>query len=78
MPATVTRSRNRQEIADQYKWNLADIFPGWPEWETAYQKLEAGIDRYAALKGTLAEGPHRLLEAYTLSDELGEVAYRVW
>ena len=78
MPATATRSRNRPEIADKYKWNLADIFPGWPEWEAAYQKLEAGIERYAALKGTLAEGPHRLLDAYKLSDELGEVAYRVW
>ena len=78
MPATATRSRNRLEIADKYKWNLADIFPGWPEWEEAYRKLEAGIDRYTALKGTLAEGPHRLLEAYKLSDELGEVAYRVW
>ena len=78
MPATATRSRNRPEIADKYKWNLADIFPGWPEWEAAYQKLEAGIERYSALKGTLHEGPHRLLEAYKLSDELGEVAYRVW
>jgi oligoendopeptidase F len=78
MPATATRSRNRLEIADKYKWNLADIFPGWPEWEEAYRKLETGIDRYTALKGTLAEGPHRLLEAYKLSDELGEVAYRVW
>ena len=53
MPATATRSRNRQEIADKYKWNLADIFPGWPEWEAAYQNLEAGIERYSALKGTL-------------------------
>lgn len=76
--AAPTRSRNRQEIPEQYKWNLADIFPNWNEWGAGYRKLEAGIERYGALKGTLAEGAHRLLEAFQLSDELGQLAYRVW
>jgi oligoendopeptidase F len=76
--AVPTRSRNRQEIAEQYKWNLADIFPSWDEWGEGYRKLEAGIERYAALKGRLAEGPERLLQAFALSDELGQLAYRVW
>lgn len=78
MTVDVVRSRNREEIAEQYKWNLADIFPDWNSWEAGYRTLEAGIERYAALKGTLAAGPERLLEAYRLSDELGQLAYRVW
>ena len=44
----------------------------------AYDRLEKGIERYAALKGTLAQGPERLLEAFRLSEELGQLAYRVW
>ncbi len=72
------RSRKRQEIPDRYKWNLGDIFPTWDAWEAAYKKLDAGIDRYAALKGTIAEGPDRLLEAFKLSEDLGQLAYRVW
>jgi oligoendopeptidase F len=76
--AAPTRSRNRQEIAEQYKWNLADIFPSWDDWSEGFKKLEAGIERYAALKGKLAEGPERLLQAFQLSDELGQLAYRVW
>jgi oligoendopeptidase F len=76
--AAETRSRNRQDIAEQYKWNLADIFPSWEAWNEGYRTLETGIDRYAALKGTLAAGPDRLLEAYRISDELGQLAYRVW
>jgi len=40
--------------------------------------LETGIDQYAALKGTLVEGPERLLEAFRLSERLGQLAYRVW
>ena len=78
MPVETARSRNRTEIAQQYKWNLNDIFPNWERWEEGYKTLEAGIDRYAALKGTLASGPSRLLEAYQISDELGQLAYRVW
>ncbi|HXW04170.1 MAG TPA: oligoendopeptidase F [Vicinamibacterales bacterium] len=76
-PPTV-RSRRREEIPDRFKWNLADIFASWGDWDAAYKTLDAGIDRYAALKGTLASGPARLLETFRLSEELGQLAYRVW
>jgi oligoendopeptidase F len=72
------RSRLRSEIPDRFKWSLADIFPSWDEWESGYKELEAGIARYAALKGTLAGGADRLLEAFRLSEEVGQLAYRVW
>jgi oligoendopeptidase F len=73
-----TRSRRREEIPERFKWNLHDIFPNWEEWDAAYKQLEAGIEKYAALKGTLASGPAKLLEAFRLSEELGQLAYRVW
>jgi oligoendopeptidase F len=73
-----TRSRRRDEIPERFKWNLTDIFPDWETWEEGYKRLEAGIERYAALKGTLASGPDKLLEAFRLSEELGQLAYRVW
>jgi oligoendopeptidase F len=72
------RSRKRNEIDDRFKWNLSDIFSTWDEWEARYRELDAGIDRYAALKGTLAQGPDRLLAAFQLSETLGQLAYRVW
>ncbi len=72
------RSRRREEIPERFKWNLADIFTAWADWDAAYRTIEAGIDRYAALKGTLASGPERLLEAFRLSEELEQLAYRVW
>jgi oligoendopeptidase F len=72
------RTRRRDEIPERFKWNLTDIFASWEEWDAAYARLEAGIDRYAALKGTLAGGPERLLDAFRLSEELGPLAYRVW
>ncbi len=72
------RTRRREEIEDRFKWNLADIFSSWEAWEAGYKQLDAGIERYAALKGTLAAGADRLLEAFTLSEDLGQLAYRVW
>src|SRR5215208_5853398 len=76
--AAPARTRNRLELADRFKWNLDDIFTNWDEWTAAYDTLEKGVERYAALKGTLAEGPERLLSAFKLSEELGQLAYRVW
>src|SRR4030095_5308923 len=72
------RSRNRAEIKDQYKWKLDDIYPDWSTWEKALAELEGRIGEYAALKGTLASGPDRLLKAYQLNDALGQLAYTVY
>src|SRR5262249_8130989 len=73
-----TRSRRREEIEDRFKWNLADIFSDWDAWAAAYATIEADIERYAALKGTLALGADSLLEAFRLSERLEQLAYRVW
>src|SRR5450759_906183 len=75
---STARSRNRAEIPDRFKWNVQDIFQSWEEWDAAYKQLEGGVDRYAVLKGTLAQGPGCLLNSFRLSEELGQLAYRVW
>jgi oligoendopeptidase F len=71
-------NRRRDEIPDRFKWNLSDIFPDWQAWESGYKELEGGIARYAALKGSLSGGADALLRAFRLSEELGQLAYRVW
>lgn len=72
------RTRRRDQVPERFKWNLADIFPDWTAWEAGYKQLESGIERYASLKGTLSRGPDALLGAFRLSEELGQLAYRVW
>jgi oligoendopeptidase F len=71
-------SRNRSEIAQEFIWNLNDIFPTWEAWDAARQRLESRIDEYAALKGTLKQGANRLLSAFHLNDALGKLAYTVY
>ena len=72
------RTPRRDDVPERFKWNLTDIFPDWTAWESGYKQLEGGIDRYASLKGTLSGGPDALLQAFRLSEELGQLAYKVW
>ena len=71
-------TRERGQIEERWKWNLADIFPGWDAWDEARASLAKGVDEYATLQGTLARGPDALLRAFQLSDSLGQIAYKVW
>ena len=71
-------TRDRAEIAEEFTWDLSQIFPDWNTWEEALRHLQEMMDSYARLKGTLAEGPQRILEASLLSDELGQLAYKVY
>jgi len=80
-PATTApgpQLRERAEIADRFKWNLTDIFADWTGWQSAYDELDTKIGAYAALQGTLEEGPDRLLAAMKLSDDIGQLTYKVW
>jgi len=71
-------ARNRADIPVEYTWNLADIYPNWETWEADRAQLEAKIEEYAALKGTLAQSPAQLLAAFRLGDALGQLAYTVY
>jgi len=70
--------RERTDIPDKYKWHLTHIFPDWSVWQSAYDELEKKIAAYAVLQGSLGKGPDRLLAAMKLSDDIGQLTYKVW
>jgi oligoendopeptidase F len=71
-------TRDRSEIPERSKWDLSHIYPNWNTWEAGLAGLQEMMDSYQKLKGTLSEGPARILEASLLSDGLGQLAYRVY
>jgi oligoendopeptidase F len=73
-----TELRDRQNIPDRFKWDLAHIFSDWTAWQVAYDQLESNIAEFAALQGTLAGGPNHLLTALRLRDDIGQLEYKVW
>jgi oligoendopeptidase F len=70
--------RERDQIAERFKWNLSNIFSGWDAWLAAYDDLDRQIAAFAALQGTLAQGSDQLLTALKLRDEIGQLEYKVW
>src|SRR2546423_3694411 len=76
--APAPQLRERAEIPERFKWNLAHIFADWSGWQRAYEELETKVAAFAALQGTLAQGANRLLAAYKLRDAIGQLSYKVW
>ncbi|RLE28977.1 MAG: oligoendopeptidase F [Acidobacteria bacterium] len=71
-------TRDRSEIPERFTWDLSHLYPDWEAWEKDLGNAEELMERYRAFEGTLADGPDRILEASRLSDELGQLAYRVY
>ncbi len=70
--------RAREEIAEEFTWNLSDIYASWSEWEAGLGEFEQRLTGYDDLRGTLAQGPERLLTVFHLEDALGQLSYKLW
>src|SRR5260370_35863954 len=62
----------RDDIAQEYKWELESIFPSDEDWENSYTTLQRRLPELEALKGTLAQNGQALLAVLQKRDELFE------
>ncbi len=69
-PASFSQLRDRAKIPDQYKWNLADIYPSDDAWQTAKEQAIAKIPPIEQFKGTLGTSAQKLLACLDLSSDL--------
>lgn len=80
--ATITSGQTyyekREDIPEQYKWNVSDIFKSWDEWNASVSDLEKKMDEIVALKGTLNKDADSFLKVFKLQDELGIIAGKVY
>lgn len=76
--AAKPETTKRSEIPDQYKWDFSPIYPNWEAWEAGMKEMEAKTDEFAALKGSLAQGPEAVLKAYQAFDRIGMLQYRIY
>jgi oligoendopeptidase F len=68
----------REMVPSRYKWDLSAICGSWDEWLASYRQLEAAVESFRQLQGTLAQGPDQLLSAFRAMDSVGALSYRVW
>ncbi len=71
-------TRDRAEIPAEYRWDFSPIYPDWAAWEAGMAQMEQQADAFAALKGTLSDGPQAVLKAYRAFDAIGQLQYRIY
>jgi len=69
---------NRDEIPDEYKWDLSVIYSDWDAWEADLVNIQGLMDEFVQFQGRLNEGPEVLVQVENVSDELMMLAYKAY
>lgn len=80
MPGTTEKGSavpTRNEIEDQYKWRLEDIYVDQAAWDKEAAEVPPLLEQLAGLAGRLGESADLLLQAFRLSDQISERAMRL-
>ncbi len=70
--------RRREDVRVEDTWEMGDLYGSDEAWEQDFGRLERGIGELREFEGRLGEGPKVLLEMQRKSDELNELAERVY
>src|SRR4051812_50101429 len=57
------QERDRAKIPDQYKWNMADIYPSDTAWRAAKDRLTVDVPQLLQFQGKLNSTPGSLADA---------------
>ena len=78
MPVDTLSLPSRNEIDEQYKWNLSDIYKSDEAWENDFKWIEDNLDNYKSFSGKLYESPEVLLQCFKFDDEIGMKLERLY
>ena len=56
--------RKRSEIEEKYKWDLTHIYPSDDAWQADYERVSGLAGKLAAMRGTTADNPRRVIKAF--------------
>ncbi len=62
---------NRAKIAEEYKWNLTDIYKSDNDWEKDFKWIENQLPGYRKFIGKLSNSAENLLTCFKFDDEIG-------
>ncbi|MGC5328371.1 oligoendopeptidase F [Brevibacillus sp. SYSU BS000544] len=68
----------RDEIPNQYKWKLEDIYPSDQAWEEDVKQAKGLMEQVQSKQGTLAKSGKDLLEALSLQDDLTKLLDQIY
>ncbi|MGO4889238.1 oligoendopeptidase F [Anaerobacillus sp. MEB173] len=73
----MTTYTSRQNVPEQEKWNLADIYESDQTWENDYHKVEKMVGELKAFDGNIIDGPS-LYDYLTKQEELSFIFSKVF
>jgi len=68
----------RDEIEDQYKWRLEDLYEHDELWEKDYQKAKESIPYLASFQGKLGESAQSLLEGLQALSDVSQIVEKLY
>ena len=68
----------RDQIENQFKWNLTDLYPTEDAWEADYKKAQALMTDAKQFAGKLTETPETLYNCLKMRSDLGLVVSRLY
>lgn len=66
----VSQMKVRDEVAEKYKWNLADLYASDDAWKLEKERIQQQMQQAAQYKGKVTESASLLLEALKLNSNL--------
>ena len=70
--------KNRADIADQYKWNLSDIYASDADWRAAKESITAQLEEVEQFKGTLTKSAENLLKCLEWNSNISKEATKLF
>ena len=71
------RLQKRDEISDEYKWKLEDMYETDELWEAECEKASQIAEKLSGFKGHLADSAATLLDFFKKQDELSYYLERI-
>ncbi len=71
--ATLNKQPSREEIADQFKWKLTDIYSSDQAWETDFQRLKGLLEEMKRKESDFPGSAANILAVLQLKDAIGLV-----
>lgn len=70
---TMKRLPTREEIPNEFKWGLAEIYPSISLWEADFSKLKEAFGEMDQLRPHFTESDHNLLAVFQLKERIGRI-----
>ena len=67
----------REEISQEYKWNLSDIYENYENWNKDFDKIKEIKAELVKYKGTFGE-KGKLLQFLQKKEELEKILYKLY